>query len=214
MPEDYAPYNPLDYDNLGHNVADALLARPSLALNSLTPFKGAGIYALYYSGPFELYSPLAKLNRDGNFAVPIYTGKAIPAGARKGGRLTEARGFPLYKRLVELTVSLGHATNLEVADFSCRCLVVEDIWIPLGESLLVERFQPLWNRAIDGFGNHDPGGGRHAGQRPLWDVLHPGRPWAERLRTNERALVDVVSLVTRALSKFEATYQNADEPNA
>ena len=37
-----------------------------------------------------------------------------------------------------------------------------------------------WTNIVDGFGNHDPGKGRHAGRRPLWDVLHPGRAWALR----------------------------------
>ena len=35
---------------------------------------------------------------------------------------------------------------------------------------------------IDGFGDHDPGKGRHSGKMPLWDCLHPGRAWAERLQ--------------------------------
>ncbi|MFH7468019.1 Eco29kI family restriction endonuclease, partial [Pseudomonas syringae group genomosp. 7] len=62
-----------------------------------------------------------------------------------------------------------------------RFLVVDDIWIPLGESLIISRFTPVWNSLIDGFGNHNPGKGRHAGMRTRWDVLHPGRVWAERL---------------------------------
>lgn len=212
MPEEDGPYNPLDYDNLGHNVADALLARPALPLSSLSPFKGAGIYVLYYSGPFELYAQLANANRDGDFHVPIYAGKAIPAGARKGGRAPRPRGLALYRRLVEHGASCAHATNLDIEDFSCRYLVVEDIWIPLGESLLIERFQPLWNRVIDGFGNHDPGGGRHAGQRPLWDVLHPGRPWAERLRANERTPSEVAALVVLALSHLTNQNQSTETP--
>ena len=65
---------------------------------------------------------------------------------------------------------------------SCRFLSVDDIWIPLTESLLIERFKPVWNRVLDGFGNHDPGKGRHRGRMPLWDCLHPGRAWAERLQ--------------------------------
>ena len=35
---------------------------------------------------------------------------------------------------------------------------MDDIWIPLGESLLIEMFVPLWNRILDGFGIHDLGG--------------------------------------------------------
>ncbi len=90
--------------------------------------------------------------------------------------------------------------NLDLADFSCRHLVVEDIWIPLGEALLIERFQPLWNVVVDGFGNHDPGAGRHSGQRPLWDVVHPGRPWAGKLRENTRPLPAILDSIARSLA--------------
>ena len=37
------------------------------------------------------------------------------------------------------------------------------------------------NVAYDGqifIGYHTPGAGRFSGKRPLWDELHPGRPWA------------------------------------
>jgi hypothetical protein len=45
---------------------------------------------------------------------------------------------------------------------------------------LIKLNQPLWNVAIDGFGNHDPGRGRYEQAKSDWDVIHPGRPWAER----------------------------------
>ncbi|HEX40441.1 MAG TPA: Eco29kI family restriction endonuclease, partial [Phycisphaerales bacterium] len=60
----------------------------------------------------------------------------------------------------------------------------------------IEMFAPLWNRCIDGFGNHAPGGGREKQQRPAWDVLHPGRSWAEKLQppsVNEKGLLKHVS---------------------
>jgi hypothetical protein len=31
------------------------------------------------------------------------------------------------------------------------------VWIPLGENVLIEKFQSLRNRVIDGFGNKTPG---------------------------------------------------------
>ena len=206
MAPDDLPYNPLDYANLGQSVADALLARPVMLLPyggpgaDLAPFAGAGIYAIYYTGDFAPYAPLAARNRDGRFEVPIYVGKAVPSGARKGGRGDGARGMPLFKRLNEHAVSVAQARNLDRADFHCRYLVVEDIWIPLGESLLIARYQPLWNVIVDGFGNHDPGSGRHSGQRPLWDVVHEGRPWAARLRENQRPSAAIVATIERALA--------------
>lgn len=146
-------------------------------------FIGAGIYAIYYVGDFYLYKEISELNAHDRFSWPIYVGKAVPAGARKGGfGLGADPKQVLFKRLAEHAASITQAKNLDLADFTCRFLVVDDIWIPLAESLLIETYQPLWNRKIDGFGNHDPGSGRYNQQRSPWDTLHPGRPWAERLR--------------------------------
>lgn len=99
---------------------------------------------------------------------PIYVGKAVPSGGRKGKVDPEAssKGNQLFKSLEEHRKSIVAATNLNIADFWCRHLVVDDIWIPLGESLLIQRFQPIWNSVVDGFGNHDPGAGRYKGPHP------------------------------------------------
>jgi hypothetical protein len=165
-----------------------LLSRPAHPLPPGEPFNGAGIYAVYYTGGFSPYAMIAERNRDGRFAAPIYVGKAVPAGARKGGfGLDVPAGLVLYRRLVEHADSIQQATNLAIADFACRYLVVDDIWIPLGESLLIDRFAPAWNRVIDGFGNHDPGAGRYNQQRSPWDVIHPGRKWAMKCAANKRS---------------------------
>jgi hypothetical protein len=55
-----------------------------------------------------------------------------------------------------------------------------DLIVPV-ESELIRRHKPLWNSVVDGFGNHDPGSGRYDQAPSEWDVLHPGRPWVERL---------------------------------
>lgn len=178
------PYNPLDTRNLGENVANALLQRTPVALPPPT-FRGAGIYAIYYTGCFDPYKVIAQANRQDNCSIPVYVGKAIPAGARKGAqRPRTIPGNVLAKRLNEHARSIDQANNLKLGDFSCRYLVVDDIWIPLGESLLIERFSPIWNTRVDGFGNHDPGSGRQNQARSHWDVLHPGRPWATKLRAD------------------------------
>jgi len=194
---DATPYNPLAKHNLGISVADALLARTPVPLGKLPIFKGAGIYAIYYSGPFPAYNAIAKRNDGGKCEWPIYVGKAIPAGARKGNvGLSEDAGPVLFKRLSEHAESVRLAQNLDIKDFDCRYLVVDDIWIPLGESLLIANLSPLWNKLIDGFGNHDPGAGRYEGKRPRWDVLHPGRAWA--LKCKDRAeTADQISEETR-----------------
>jgi hypothetical protein len=178
---DAAPYNPLDKTNLGASVADALLGRKPRKLHGLKRFDGVGIYALYYCGGFAPYQRLASLNQGDDPQAPIYVGKAIPEGARKGGVGTApSSSTALYRRLKEHADSIQASANLDIADFVCRFLTVDDIWIPLGESLLIAKFSPLWNTTIDGFGNHDPGKGRYKGMAPRWDVLHPGRAWATR----------------------------------
>lgn len=177
------PYNPLDKRNLGVSVAEAMLSQDAVPLGTLTRFDGAGVYAIYYIGQFDAYRPLAQLNKDNKLQAPIYVGKAVPPGARKGGfGLDETPNQALYNRLAEHAESISLATNLNIKDFHCRYLVVDDIWIPLGESLLIAKFAPVWNTLIDGFGNHDPGKGRYNGLCPRWDVLHPGRAWAAKCK--------------------------------
>lgn len=134
-------------------------------LGELEQFKGAGIYAIYYRGEFPAYSALVVRN-GGEFDIPIYVGKAVPAGARKGGvGLDVSPGFVLFKRLCEHADTIrqveanadkrGNPAQIRLRDFFCRYLLVDDIWMPLGESMMTERVRPLWNKVIDGFGNHD-----------------------------------------------------------
>ncbi|SEP68942.1 Eco29kI restriction endonuclease [Ectothiorhodospira magna] len=180
------PFNPLDKRHLGESVGQAMLRQPVVPMAKLSRFRGAGIYAIYYTGNFEAYQGIAACNRDDRFAAPIYVGKAVPKGARKGsGSLDTSPGAVLFSRLAQHGKSIQEVKNLDINDFYCRYLIVDDIWIPLGESLLIAKFNPLWNSVLDGFGNHDPGKGRHAGLRPRWDVVHPGRAWAGRCQARE-----------------------------
>jgi hypothetical protein len=191
MSQIITPFNPLDKRNLGESVAEKLLVMKPVALPP-NLFVGAGVYAIYYTGSFSAYKELSEINRDGRFNCPIYVGKAVPAGARKGGLgLDVEHGQALSKRLSEHAESIKAAENLELSDFYCRFLVVDDIWIPLAESMLIERFKPVWNRVLDGFGNHDPGKGRYQGMKPQWDCLHPGRAWAERLQPCSQTAVQL-----------------------
>lgn len=188
------PYNPLDKRHLGENVADALLRGVPGPLKDVPSFQGAGIYALYYAGPFPPYEPITALNRDGVYELPIYVGKAVPPGARKGMFGLDAEPGPaLSSRLRQHAAGLDQTLNLDLGDFFCRYLVVEDIWIPLGENLLVAKFAPIWNTLIDGFGNHDPGKGRYNQVRSRWDVLHPGRSWVGRLQDRPETADQIIT---------------------
>ena len=172
-------YNPLDYANLTKNCVQELMARGPWALASIPgrPFVGAGVYALFYRGNLSEYAPVCSMVAD----WPIYVGKAVPQGARKG-KFGGVNTSPLHSRLKEHHGSILAANEtLAVDDFLCRYLVVTPLWITMAERFLIEHYQPLWNVCIEGFGNHDPGSGRHAGLISWWDVLHPGRAWAKKL---------------------------------
>ncbi|MBK8184057.1 MAG: Eco29kI family restriction endonuclease [Candidatus Competibacteraceae bacterium] len=176
------PYNPLDKLNLGKSVVQALLGQDARAMAGIGETRGAGVYAIYYTGSFPAYEPVASRNRDRVFGEPIYVGKAIPKGGRKGGITTDmSKGTALQDRLRQHAASIEQAENLELGDFYYRCLVVDAIWIPLGENMVIETFRPIWNGVIDGFGNKDPGNRRVAQYLSSWDALHPGRLFARKL---------------------------------
>ena len=176
------PFNPLDKRNLGISIANAIFEQKIYSFDTLKPFTGVGIYAIYYKGDFPIYKKISVINKN-SFIQPIYAGKAVPEGARKGGLGLDVQiGENLYKRLNEHKKSIESANNLNITDFYFRFLLVDDIWIPLGESLLIEKTKPLWNIILDGLGNHDPGSGRYNQQMSAWDTIHPGRSWAKKLQ--------------------------------
>lgn len=178
------PYNPLEKLNLARSIETELLERAAAPFSDVRSIQGAGVYAIYYHGDFPAYAPL-KLPDDGGKLTPIYVGKAVPEGSRKGGLgLDAAVGRALANRLRDHAGSISEASNLALSDFSVRHLVVDDIWIPLGENVLIETYRPLWNVVIDGFGNKNPGVRRKTQQRSPWDVIHPGRKIAEPLAAN------------------------------
>ena len=185
-PKRYEPFNPLEREALGERVADELLATEPLPLAGLPRFEGAGVYALYYSGDHPIYAVISGAD------VPVYVGKAMPPGARQGRfGLGAPPGPAIHRRLRVHARSVDGAADLDLADFQVRFLVVEDIWIPLGEALLISKFQPAWNRVVDGFGSHDPGEGRKGQARSRWDTLHPGRPWAHKLSDRDETAADI-----------------------
>jgi hypothetical protein len=130
----------------------------------------------------------------------------VPAGARKGGfGLGVEPGFVLFKRLREHAEAIRQveafanskrwSDHIKLRDFFHRYLLVDDIWIPLGESMMIERYQPLWNKAVDGFGNHDPGKGRYEQQCSAWDTLHAGRGWAAKCQPYSRTIKQILESI-------------------
>jgi len=163
-------------------------------------FVGCGVYALYYRGGYELYAGIARPNRDA-CALPIYVGKAMPPGWR-AARVSATERGSLSGRLREHARSIQQTRNLDIGDFRCRFMILQDtegdLIVPV-EAALIRKYRPLWNSVVDGFGNHDPGKGRYNQARSEWDLLHPGRLWAERLTGASPVWEEVVAKVRAAL---------------
>lgn len=214
------PYNPLEKANLAASIVRAILESPVKSLSETSHLIGAGVYVIYYTGKLECYASVAAKNQGGKFGQPIYIGKAIPKGGRKGGLSDDAsaKGTALRDRLVQHLTSVSEAANLGAEHFHYQSLVVDDIWIPLGENVLIERYKPVWNRVLDGFGNKDPGQRRKAQYCSPWDVLHPGRKFATKLGANPRTAaeieVDLKSYFETGTvpKRLKAAATNVDDP--
>jgi hypothetical protein len=184
------------HPQLGAIVEDAfafLNNSPELRLPLESNFKGAGVYALYYSGQHKLYSKIRSLDSPKE-RRPIYVGKAVPKGWRQG-REAQVTGTPLRTRLSQHAKNIVLGEGLDISDFSCRILILRDEMLPLIaalESHFINRYQPIWNSCIDGFGNHDPGSGRYNQVNSEWDTLHPGRPWGPKMPPNPLNAEDII----------------------
>lgn len=199
------PYNPLDYDNLTKNLILEMMSRGPFTLPPGKRFTGPGVYALFYTGSLPAYTKV----RSPDATKPIYVGKAVPPGARKGGEATWESTPSLYRRLNEHAKSIDSAKNLQIGDFLCRYMVVIPLWITMSERFLIEHYKPVWNVCIEGFGIHDPGGGRYAGEISWWDALHPGRSLAKPLKKT-RTVTDAEK---RLMSFFASTLSEKPKKN-
>nr|WP_281378347.1 Eco29kI family restriction endonuclease [Deinococcus budaensis] len=171
--------------------------------------KHYGVYVLYYTGESALYRAISERNRE-ELIKPIYVGKAVSPGSRTGGQQdtpaqeegeigkeevslaaaqaaldADAPASPsnnLFKRLNEHAGNIRKAsTTLQVEDFQVRVIPMADALVQWAEATMIKRLKPIWNAEISGFGNHNPGKGRYEQARSIWDQLHPGRAWAERM---------------------------------
>lgn len=174
MLESAAPseFDPLAVENVGVTLAVELLERPLLPMPPSTKFRGAGVYALYYSGQHDAYRGLVALD-DRRFKYPIYIGKASGESAKQGFNPSGNKERKLYDRICEHARSINAAENMDLADFHCRALVLNDAYIALAESVMIRVFRPPWNGMS--FGSRVVGKNRMAGRPGMWDALHPGR---------------------------------------
>lgn len=167
-------FDPTDPETIGRLIANTLLEQPRLPLAGLPRFYGAGVYAIFYRGDFNAYRPIASTQ------TPIYVGKAEPE--RVDAQSSREQGDRLWNRLVkDHGKNIGLATNLDIADFECRYLVVKGRWQAAAESHLIAVFKPIWNDEVKvcyGFGKHGDDPSRRSNTRSPWDTLHLGRKWA------------------------------------
>lgn len=170
-------------------VKDAVRFFNGTPVHGLPPaekFTGTGVYALYYTGKNKFYKNYAELNRLG-YTHPIYVGKAVPKGWRQS-RISDnpdKQSLELFSRLREHGRNIVAGEGIEVDEFFCRFVIFEEggsDMISTIEAALIKLNRPLWNTVVDGFGNHTPGAGRFEQAKSDWDVIHPGRAWAEKCK--------------------------------
>jgi hypothetical protein len=168
-------FDPTSPKVIGDLVAHTLLAQDKEPLADAVKqsFYGAGVYAIYYSGAFDCYTPISGKEH------PIYVGKADPDTLH--APTPEEQGVALHTRLKDHNRTIGSADNLDLCDFQCRYLVVRSAWVETAEDLLIDWFRPVWNKEMkvcQGFGKHGDSADTRANKRSPWDALHAGRAWA------------------------------------
>ncbi|MDO8742057.1 MAG: Eco29kI family restriction endonuclease [bacterium] len=207
------PFNPLEKRVLGASIAEVLLTTPVYPLATSFPLRGPGVYAIYYTGGFAPYAPLAQQNSGGRFVWPIYVGQALPSGGRRG--IETADDDPaLRDRLNKHRRSIAAAaTDFNVDDFHYRALVMDDAFIRLAETSLLALYKPIWNNYVDGFGNNAPGSGREASKRSRWDTLHGGRTQAvvhgDRGETRDQLMSEITQELASTNYDIPETLINA-----
>lgn len=170
------------------------------------PFLGTGVYALYYIGKYKIYEKYSILNRL-SYDYPIYVGKAVPSGWRQN-RVSDDKSKQsneLYYRLKQHATSVNDVSGLKASDFMCRFVIFEDAgsdMIGTIEAALIKLNNPLWNTTVDGFGNHDPGSGRYQQAKSDWDVIHPGRKWADKCKGKPNAKKHILKTIFSRLNKL------------
>lgn len=154
-------------------------------------FNGAGIYALYYNGDNELYKGKNS---------PVYIGRV----QTKGQKTDNGASSELYSKIKEQCKAIEEAKNLDIKDFNCKYMVLDEMEMSLSESIekqLVNHFKPTWNLCIEGFANHNPGKSRIKQAPSDWDVLHPGRSWAKKLQGKPRSKSTIKTKLKRFVNE-------------
>ena len=178
-------FDPTNPDVVGRLIGETLIEQSRAPLDALTKFYGSGVYSIYYKGQFPAYVPASGTD------TPLYVGKADPATS--DARSAIEQGVKLWGRLGEHAKSIRSATNLDIADFECRYLVVKSAWQGTAELYLINLFKPVWNNEVGicfGIGKHGDAAETRTNTRSPWDTIHPGRAWATKEGNRPNPLTD------------------------
>lgn len=179
-------FDPSNPGIVGRMIALTLIAQSRTLLTDIGPFYGSGVYAIYYTGKFPVYAPIARTEH------PIYVGKADPAHDQAKDPMTQ--GTKLFARLGEHAKSIRSANNLNIGDFQCRFLIVTSGWQKAAEEYLIRLFKPIWNSEVKicfGIGKHGDSADTRANLRSPWDTMHPGRKWAIRTTKDQKSELQI-----------------------
>ena len=174
-----------------------MVAQKKVGLAEISRFYGSGVYAIYYSGDFKLYSPLSGKE------TPIYVGQAAPK--TRDAKTARDQGPQLTARLGEHRKNIAKAiSTLRLEDFEARFLVVQSGWETAAEDYLIHLFKPIWNNETNilfGLGKHGDNAKTRANKRSPWDTVHPGRTWAEASLVDSKSLEEIERNLTTHFSK-------------
>lgn len=187
---------------LKKQAIDGLAAAAETPIAELPDFPGQGVYAFYYRGKADLYN----LPAETFYSIPIYIGKAVAKGSRKGKTANASLKTRLNNHLASI-----QGGGLNIDDFVCKPLVIEDAddededdvtgIVHAVEVWLIQHHIPLWNSVLDGFGNRALGASRQSQKKSAWDVMNPGRPGTENLLTPDGTAERLLELVKEYYSE-------------
>ncbi len=175
-------------------------------------FQGTGVYAIYCTAKTGVYKDFHDINRT-SYDVPIYVGKAVPAGWRqaRSANTENSESYELNNRIREHGRSIEQGAGLKLNDYRCRFMILEGAesdLIGTAEAALIRSYKPLWNSLIDGFGNHDPGSGRYEQAMSDWDVCHPGRLWAKKCKGKHNSKKELLKGIGVFISRLKGEHCN------
>ena len=184
-------FDPSDPKRMGHLIAVEMMLTRRLPLESVPPFYGAGVYALYYKGQFPAYEAISGSDH------PVYVGKADPE--QPAASEPRLQGRRLAARLRDHLKAISK-TEIPLKDIDCRYLVVASGWQKSAEDYLINLFQPVWNKEVGicyGIGKHGDSAETRKNKRSPWDTLHPGRAWAGKSVEDAKSRAQIIAQIKK-----------------